>query len=55
MSEAHEILEVSGLSVDYVLAQHDVRAVDDVTFTVDQGEVLGLVGMPRPAERIALS
>ena len=37
MPEAHEILEVSGLSVDYVLPQHDVRAVDDVSFTVDRG------------------
>ena len=44
MSEAHEILEVSGLSVDYMLAQHDVRAVDDVSFTVDRGEFLGIVG-----------
>ena len=44
MSEAHEILEVSGLSVDYVLSQHDVRAVDDVSFTVDRGEFLGIVG-----------
>jgi len=44
VSEAHEILEVAGLSVDYVLAQRDVRAVDDVTFTVDRGEFLGIVG-----------
>ena len=44
MSEAHEILEVSGLSVDYVLPMHDVRAVDDVSFTVDRGEFLGIVG-----------
>ncbi len=44
MSEAHEVLEVSGLSVDYVLPKHDVRAVDDVSFTVDRGEFLGIVG-----------
>ena len=44
MSEAHEILEVSGLSVDYVLPLQDVRAVDDVSFTVDRGEFLGIVG-----------
>jgi peptide/nickel transport system ATP-binding protein len=42
--EAPEILEVSGLSVDYVLSQRDVRAVDDVSFTVDRGEFLGIVG-----------
>ena len=44
MSEAHEILEVSGLSVDYVLPQQDVRAVDDVSFAVGRGEFLGIVG-----------
>jgi len=44
VSEAHEILQVNGLSVDYVLPQRDVRAVDDVSFTVDRGEFLGIVG-----------
>jgi peptide/nickel transport system ATP-binding protein len=44
VSETPEILEVSGLSVDYVLATGDVRAVDDVSFTVDRGEFLGIVG-----------
>ena len=38
------MLEVSGLSVDYVLDQGSVRAVDDVSFTVDRGEFLGIVG-----------
>ncbi len=44
MPEAPEILEVSGLSVDYVLPAGDVRAVDDVSFAVDRGEFLGIVG-----------
>jgi peptide/nickel transport system ATP-binding protein len=44
VSRAPEILEVSGLSVDYVLATGDVRAVDDVSFTVDRGEFVGIVG-----------
>jgi peptide/nickel transport system ATP-binding protein len=39
-----EILEVSGLSVDYVVSRGDVRAVDDVSFTVDRGEFLAIVG-----------
>ena len=38
------MLEVSGLSVDYILDRGDVRAVDDVSFTVGRGEFLGIVG-----------
>jgi peptide/nickel transport system ATP-binding protein len=38
------LLEVSGLSVDYVLDRADVRAVDDVSFSLDHGEFLGIVG-----------
>src|SRR5689334_24009110 len=38
------MLEVSGLTVDYILDRGNVRAVDDVSFTVDRGEFLGIVG-----------
>jgi peptide/nickel transport system ATP-binding protein len=38
------MLEVSDLSVDYVLDRGNVRAVDDVSFTVSRGEFLGIVG-----------
>jgi peptide/nickel transport system ATP-binding protein len=38
------MLEVSGLSVDYILDRGAVRAVDDVSFTVGRGEFLGIVG-----------
>jgi len=44
VSEAHEILQVSGLSVDYVVPQGEIRAVDDVSFSLDRGEFLGIVG-----------
>ncbi len=39
-----EVLEVSGLSVEYVLDRGVARAVDDVSFTVGRGEFLGIVG-----------
>jgi peptide/nickel transport system ATP-binding protein len=38
------LLEVTELSVDYVTEAADVRAVDRVSFTVDPGEFLGIVG-----------
>jgi peptide/nickel transport system ATP-binding protein len=38
------VLEVSGLSVDYVLDRGNVRAVDDVSFSLDRGEFIGIVG-----------
>jgi peptide/nickel transport system ATP-binding protein len=41
---ADSILEVTGLSVDYVLDRGPVRAVDDVSFTLDRGEFLAIVG-----------
>ena len=41
---AEPLLEVDGLSVDYLLEAADVRAVDRVSFTVEPGEFLGVVG-----------
>ncbi len=38
------LLEVQNLTVDFVTAQGDVRAVRDVSFAIAPGEVLGLVG-----------
>jgi peptide/nickel transport system ATP-binding protein len=41
---AESLLEVSDLSVDYLTDAADVRAVDRVSFTVDPGEFVGIVG-----------
>jgi peptide/nickel transport system ATP-binding protein len=42
--EAEPLLEVVDLSVDYLAQTGDVRAVDDVSFTVSRGEFIGIVG-----------
>jgi peptide/nickel transport system ATP-binding protein len=38
------MLEVSGLTVDYVTSDNPVRAVDDVSLEVKPGEFVGIVG-----------
>ncbi len=38
------ILDIEGLSVDYLTDRGPVRAVDDVSFTLGAGEFLGVVG-----------
>ncbi|HXY56340.1 MAG TPA: ABC transporter ATP-binding protein [Nitrososphaerales archaeon] len=38
------LLDVKGLCIDYKLQDSYVRAVDNVSFQIDQGEVLGLAG-----------
>ena len=42
MSEA--LLEVEGLTIEYLTETADVRAVEDVSFTVQAGEFVGIVG-----------
>ena len=43
-AEAHALLEVRGLSVDFVAQQGTVHAVQDVSFSLRPGEIMGLVG-----------
>ncbi len=42
MSDA--LLEVDGLTIDYLTSTADVHAVEDVSFSVQPGEFLGVVG-----------
>jgi peptide/nickel transport system ATP-binding protein len=41
---AEPLLEVTDLSVDYLTEAADIRAVERVSFSVDPGEFLGIVG-----------
>jgi peptide/nickel transport system ATP-binding protein len=43
-STGGEVLTVRDLSVEYVMERGVVRAVDDVSFDLDQGEFIGIVG-----------
>lgn len=68
LSPSTTVLEVSGLRTYFFDRQTAVRAVDDVSYSVEQGEILGVVGesgsgksvtalsvmglVPRPAGRI---
>jgi peptide/nickel transport system ATP-binding protein len=41
---AEPLLDVDGLTIDYLTEAGDVRAVDNVSFTLTPGEFLGVVG-----------
>jgi peptide/nickel transport system ATP-binding protein len=41
---SNDLLEVRGLTVEYVAEGGSVRACDDVSFTVRRGEILGVAG-----------
>lgn len=43
-TERSTVLDVQNLKVYYETPTGDVRAVDDVSFKIDQGEIVGLVG-----------
>ena len=38
------VLEVNNLTVDFKTENENVRAVDDISFSLKKGEVLGIVG-----------
>ena len=44
VSAATPLLEVKGLAVDFPVGDASLVAVDDVSFSVDAGEVVGIVG-----------
>jgi peptide/nickel transport system ATP-binding protein len=44
MSSRHKLLEVKHLCIDFHTDTGPVRAVDDISFTIQRGEIVGLVG-----------
>lgn len=44
MTQERRILQVDDLAIDYHTPDGDIRVVEDVTFAIDQREVVGLVG-----------
>ncbi|MFR4087381.1 MAG: hypothetical protein ACLT1A_05640 [Dysosmobacter sp.] len=45
---AENILEVHDLEIRYVTDEETVQAVNDITFSLERGESIGLVGRPVP-------
>ena len=41
---AQPVLKVDGLCVDFKINKKNVSAVEDISFTLGRGEVLGIVG-----------
>jgi len=48
------LLEISGLSVDFATVRGTFRAVDDISLTVDGGEVLAIVGESGSGKSVAM-
>jgi peptide/nickel transport system ATP-binding protein len=44
MSKQSHLLEVNNLTVDFKTENENIRAVDDISFSLKKGEVLGIVG-----------
>ena len=55
MSADEPLLEVRDLKTQFFTAEGTVRAVDGVSFTVEEGEIVGIVGESGAGKSVAAS
>lgn len=55
MMKRQRLLDVKGLSIEFSIEKERVRAIDQLSFTLDKGEVLGIVGESGSGKSISVT